>query len=73
MADPKNPRPGEALSENYYEENAAPTVYVSVTDADDGGITAGIKDITYTINSDAKQTVNGSFDTDLKLYHIAHR
>ena len=66
MADPKNPRPGEALSENYYEENAAPTVYVSVTDADDGGITAGIKDITYTINSDAEQTVNGSFDTDLK-------
>ena len=65
MADPKNPRPGEALSENYYEENAAPTVYVSVTDAEEAGITAGIASITYTINSDAKQTVNGSFETAL--------
>ena len=39
---------------------------MSVTDAEEAGITAGIASITYTINSDAKQTVNGSFDTDLK-------
>ena len=66
MTDPAGPKPGAALSTNYYEENAAPTVYVSVTDAEEAGITAGIASITYTINSDAKQTVNGSFDTDLK-------
>ena len=66
MTDPAGSKPGAALSTNYYEENAAPTVYVSVTDAEEAGITAGIASITYTINSDAKQTVNGSFDTDLK-------
>ena len=66
MTKPADPKPGVALSENYYEENAAPTVYVSVTDAEEAGITAGIASITYTINSDAKQTVNGSFGTDLK-------
>ena len=66
MTDPANPGPGEGLSENYYEENDAPTVYVLVTDADDAGITAGINDISYTINSGAPQKVNGSFDTALK-------
>ena len=66
MTDPANPKQGEGLSENYYEETAVPTVYVLVTDADDAGITAGINDISYTINSGAPQKVNGSFDTALK-------
>ena len=66
MTDPANPKPGEKLSENYYEETAVPTVYVSVTDAEDAGITAGIKDITYTIDGGEEQKVNGSFDTALK-------
>ena len=65
MEDQADPKPGQELSENYYEENAVPTIYVAVKDADAAGITAGIASITYTINSDAKRTVNGSFNTAL--------
>jgi len=69
MADPENPKAGEAISEDYYDENGKPTLYVSVADdsADTGSrITAGIGNITYTINGGTVNTVDDGFADEFK-------
>lgn len=59
MSDPDHPVPGSELSEDYYDAADAPVLYVSVCDdgVDGAGITAGIGNITYTINGAGRQTV----------------
>lgn len=71
LSDTANPKPGSAVSENYYDESDAPTLYVAVADeaadetAGSAGITAGIQSITYTINGSTAVNVTGDFTTAL--------
>lgn len=70
MSDESNPKQGNELSTDYYEEASAPTLYVSVVDedTDSGGITAGIAGITYAINGTEK-TVEKDFTSQLTGSH----
>lgn len=67
MTNVSDPQPGNAVSEDYYEADAAPTLYVSVQDenADSDGISAGIKSITYRVGGGEEQTVQGEFAAQL--------
>ncbi len=71
MTDVSNPMPGNAVSEDYYDENTVPTLYVSVQDenADSDGISAGIKSITYIVGGGEEQAVQGEFAAQLTGSH----
>lgn len=67
LTDAANPKPGNALSEGYYDENDALTLYVEVVDDGTGNeqITSGIEKITYAINDGVQNAVTGDFATAL--------
>lgn len=70
LSDADSPKPGNAVSGEYYEQNDAPTLYVSVQDegADETEISSGIESITYAVNGSVK-TVSGDFGQKLTGSH----
>lgn len=67
LTEEDSPKPGNAVSDEYYEEGNEPTLYVSVQDdgADSAAVTAGIKSITYTVGGGREIAVTGDFETKL--------
>lgn len=72
LSNPSKPAAGGELSEEYYEEGMAPTLYVQIEDASYAGdgnkISAGIKSITYNLDGKENKVTNG-FESNLKTDH----
>lgn len=70
LSDADSPKPGDAVSGEYYEQDDAPTLYVSVQDegADAVANSSGIESITYAVNGSVK-TVSGDFGQKLTGSH----
>ncbi len=72
LSNASNPVAGGELSEEYYEEGMAPTLYVQVEDAsyteDGSAVSAGIKSITYNLDGKENKVTDG-FEAAIKTNH----